>query len=359
MNYHIIPTKPHDASLMIRTTTATSIVPIISNSFFNSIPNIKAQFNITYLAKQHNMSDEDIIHMMKINDIYGFLSEVVCPDFAAKHGMGEVFNNSFFTRVEVLSTCDLLQPLQSATANHKILYIGNDYSSFSHVVAYMLPRHPPAITHILPIRLRDPTWFEYVNNIPTSKQSALIYVDACANTPTYPPTYLMFLLKTLAIILACQEKNGSVVIKIGSLYFKPILDVLFILSGKYTNMHIMRPFVSEDTDTRFVVFTKLLSRPIALDNLITSANAAKSTIPPEIIYSVTDYEMSHYFANKIEECNLLIGQKNVEQYDSLMMMIKNSSKESRCESAKKTSIMRCAYWCEKNNIPTNPTLTDR
>ena len=65
MNYHIIPTKPHDASLMIRTTTAASIVPIISNSFFNSIPNIKAQFNITYLAKQHNMSDEDIIHMMK------------------------------------------------------------------------------------------------------------------------------------------------------------------------------------------------------------------------------------------------------------------------------------------------------
>jgi len=233
------------------------------------------------------------------------------------------------------------------------MYIGTDYQAFAGVMTYMVPQRPLVFTHIIPTTLLREDWFEHVTTHTMATHLALIYVDVCAPELSYSHTYMVFLLKTIAIILACQTKNGSVVIKTNMLLFKPVLDVLYVLSGKYAYMHIVRPFVSDDADSRFVIFTGLLSSSTlaVMDNLISSANTASSVAPNEIISSTIDYKMSHYFTNKIEECNLLIGQKYVEKHDSLVMLIKAYTNDNRVEAAKNASISRCIYWCEKNNIP--------
>jgi hypothetical protein len=233
------------------------------------------------------------------------------------------------------------------------MYIGNDYHAFEGAMTYMVPQRPLIFTHIISTNLLREDWFDHVTKHPMATNVALIYVDVCAPEVSYSHTYMVFLLKTLAIILACQAKNGSVVIKTNMLLFKPVLDVLYVLSGKYAYMHIVRPFVSEDMDSRFVIFTGLLSSSSSavVENLISSANTASSVAPNEIISSVTDCKMSHYFTNKIEECNLLIGQKYVEKHDSLVTLIKAYTNDNRVESAKNAAIARCIYWCEKNSIP--------
>jgi hypothetical protein len=89
--------------------------------------------------------------------------------------------------------------------------------------------------------------------------------------------------------------------------------------------------------------------------LIDSASNVSTVAPNQIISSVTDYKMSQYFTSKIEESNLLIGQKYVEKYDSLLTMIKNYAKDYRSEYTKHASIARCVVWCEKHSIPIQPS----
>jgi hypothetical protein len=358
LNYSPIPTKPMEIPMTVRITTGQPIT-IVSNSFFDNMPNINAQFNISHVAKQHNVTSIDLGKLIKLNESYGLLSEIVLAKFVQDRARYGMVTNAFFTRIEVLSICNILHPIQTGEASNNIMYIGDDFHSFTGVIAYMIPTRSIIFTPVAPSLLRVIGGIEQVLSLPTSKNVALIYVDVCAPEVVYSHTYVVFLLKTLAVILSSQSKRGTVVIKTNMLIFKPILDVLYLLSGKYEHMYIVRPFVSEDSDSRFVIFTGLLSVPPStmIDNLTISANNVNTVAPNQIISSVIDCKMSQYFITKIEESNLLIGQKHVEKYDSLVTMIKTYAKDSRFEYAKNASIIRCIGWCEKHGIPTQPSST--
>jgi hypothetical protein len=352
MNYSPIPTKSMEIQTVVRITTGHP-EPILSNSFFTNMPNIISQFNISRVAKQHNISSAEMAKLVKINESYGLLSEIVSPKFVQDRARFGKITNAFFTRIEVLSICNILHPIQNGDASNNIMYIGDDFHAFSGVIAHMIPRRSIVFSPVTPARLRGPGELEQIILQPASKNTALIYVDVCAPEVVYSHTYVFFLLKTLAIILSSQSRRGTVVIKTNMLIFKPILDILYLLSGKYEHMYIVRPFVSEDADSRFVIFTGLLSIPHSsiIDNLVVSANNVNTMAPNQIISSVSDCKMSQYFTTKIEESNLLIGQKYVEKYDSLVTMIKTYAKDSRTEYTKNASIARCMGWCEKHCIP--------
>ena len=356
LNYYTIPTKSMELSICIRTITGPP-VPIVSASFFTNIPNIISQFNIPSIAKQYNITSNEMNKLVKINESYGTLTEIVSPRFIADRSKIGKITNAFFTRIEVLSTTNLLYPIQSGTTNNNIIYIGDDFKTFTGVITYMIPRRTTTVEHITPLQLRTYGGIEEIVLQKPKKNTALIYIDVCAPEIVYSHTYTIFLLKVLALILSLQSKGGTAIIKTNMIVFKPVLDILYLLSGKYEHMHIIRPFVSENADSRFVIFNGLLTptHSDAIYNLITNTNNISTGAPNQIISSVTDSKISQYFMSKIEECNLLIGQKYVEKHDSLVMLIKNYSNDHRGEHAKSVSNSRCLNWCEKYGIPTQPT----
>lgn len=353
LNYYTIPTKSMELSICIRTTTDPPI-PIVSASFFTNIPNIIAQFNIPSVAKQYNISNTEMTKMIKINESYGFLSEIVSTKFISNYSKICKITNAFFTRIEVLSVSNLLYPIQNGTINNNIMYIGDDFNAFPGVFTYMIPNRNVTFDHITPLVLEKHGGIEEVLSQKPKKNTALIYIDVCASEIIYSHTYTIFLLKSLALILSLQSKGGTAIIKTNMIVFKPILDILYLLSGKYEHMHIIRPFVSENDDSRFVVLNGMLT-PTHIDfvyDLINSINNISIGAPNQIINSVTDCKTSQYFISKIEECNLLIGQKYVEKHDSLVTLLKNYNHEHRDEYPKNVATSRCLTWCEKHNIPT-------
>lgn len=359
MNYTPIPTKPMDISVNVHITTEPP-VPIVSNSFFVNMPNIVPQFNIPHVASQYNITSSEMNNLLKINEGYGLLCEVVLSKFVQERSKYAKISNAFFTRVEVLSICNILTPIQTGETNNHIMYIGEDFHAFTGVIAHMIPRRAIVFTQVASSQLRESGGLEKIISQTTSKNMALIYVDVCASDLVYSHTYVVFLLKTLTIILSEQCKRGSVIIKTNMLIFKPVLDVLYLLSGKYEHMYIVRPFVSEDAYSRFVIFTNLKSNVSSsvIDNLINTANSVNTIAPNQFINSIIDCKMSQYFTAKIEESNLLIGQKYVEKYDSLITLIKTYAKDNRIDYTKSASIARCIAWCDKHNIPTQtPQLT--
>ena len=65
------------------------------------------------------------------------------------------------------------------------------------------------------------------------------------------------------------------------------------------------------------------------------------------IKSVIENTLSQHFINKIEESTLIVGQKNIEYYENLIVIFKLYGKDDKLDMAKKNSIIKCAQWCSK------------
>ena len=58
--------------------------------------------------------------------------------------------------------------------------------------------------------------------------------------------------------------------------------------------------------------------------------------------------------NNIEEINIILGQRQIENILFTIKMIKNKDKyNERIAKFKSNNIQRCIKWCENNNIDTN------
>lgn len=370
MNYYTIPCKAMDIPMTVHITSEAfpeALEPILSSQFFSNMSSISAQFNIHHLIKQHNLSDVDVVALTKINNSHGFIQDVLCPSFIVSHGKNGVVPIAMFSYIEVLSTCDILrslrepthplrEPTQSTQSSQSVqpmpcvIYMGNNSTSFKTTLRCMVPSVPVDLEIVPQSEMNhDTDWVHQVHG----PGAALIYIDICADTPIISHQYTVFLMKVVCLILARQLRGGSVAIKVNTLYFKPILDMMYILSGKYANMYIVHPFVADPPDNRVVVFSHMLSPSPHVESMI---SAIPATVDVGSIYSVSDVEMSHYFANKVEECNMLIGQKCVDQCDAFMMLIKNSAKEMGNDVAKKCAIAKCVQWCEKHHLPIAPPI---
>jgi hypothetical protein len=70
-----------------------------------------------------------------------------------------------------------------------------------------------------------------------------------------------------------------------------------------------------------------------------------------------DFSMPHYFINKIEECNAIFGQQQLENISMTINLIiegQTSFKQSeKLENIKKNNILKCSNWCQEHNLPFN------
>ena len=72
--------------------------------------------------------------------------------------------------------------------------------------------------------------------------------------------------------------------------------------------------------------------------------------------SLIPLEHDTYFLNKVEECNAIIGQQQMETINSTINMIINKGHLEKMESMKRHNMMRCISWCDKHGIPYNKII---
>jgi len=159
----------------------------------------------------------------------------------------------------------------------------------------------------------------------------------------------------LYFIFNYQSQDGVCVVKINSLVYKPILDVVYLLTNVYEKVHINKPNISSTfSNERFLICKNFLNYPkkdIILKQLKTTICEFENKQTK--IISLIDKDLPYYFLNKIEESNIIIGQQQLEHFDSLINIIKNKNKHDKIETLKRNNIQKCILWCEKNKIPYN------
>lgn len=350
MNYYSLPIKSLDLSFNIKYDSTSNIVPIISSSFFYNIPYINQQFNIKHIKENSNLSDTSNELLNKICNLGEMLSDIIPIKFFEMYNKNKCI--PFFTAIEMLSAFDILNMLLIAKDKVRILYIGDNPDSLKNAISFLVGKNDYEYEVLTSKDFENSDW-----HISYAKKNdiTLIYVDECSTDYTYVESYILFLIKVMCIIIARQKTGSSIVLKLNTIFFKPIIDIIYILTSQSTNTYIVKPLIVSNIDNRYAVFTNMktcqdIGGSITLNTL---TNKIKNYIKKEGngISSISDHSLSHYFISKVEECNLVIGQKYIEYYENIVLLTKNFAKEDRIENIKKNTIIKCAHWCEKYNIP--------
>ena len=166
-------------------------------------------------------------------------------------------------------------------------------------------------------------------------------------------------MNVLCYILTYQNVNGLCIIKVDSIFFKPMLDIIYLLTSMYEKVYIIKPNASNVLkNERFLIcknflsdYSKTIENNIILKILkviLTEFNSFGN-----MVTSILGSELPYYFLNKIEESNIINGQQQLEHYDHVVNTIKNKNRDDKIETLKKNNIQKCIQWCEKNKIPYN------
>jgi hypothetical protein len=168
---------------------------------------------------------------------------------------------------------------------------------------------------------------------------------------------IIYLIKFLMVILRNQLLGGNCIIKINDIFYKPIIDVLYVLSTLYEKIYILKPNTSSIiTFEKYIICKNFQTCQEKNSNL--RLNYFKLVVflkklEGKNISSILDFEIPYYFLIKLNDINITLGQQQLESLNFLINIFKNKNKEEKMDSLKKNNIQKCVSWCEKFKIPCN------
>ncbi len=174
--------------------------------------------------------------------------------------------------------------------------------------------------------------------------------------------YFIFLANCMSTILKSQMINGSCIIKIDNICYKPIIDFIYILCSLYDKVYILKPNSSNVTTfEKYIVCKNYQCKTdycninyYNLQSFIKTINSNNNNNDNDTIFSsFLNFETPYYFLSKIEDINVIIGYQQIESLDLISSILKNKNKEDKIETFRKTNIIKSIAWCEKHKIPYN------
>jgi hypothetical protein len=175
--------------------------------------------------------------------------------------------------------------------------------------------------------------------------------------------YVINLLIILKVIIKSQLTNGTCIIKLSTLFYKPIIDIVYLLSSLYEKVYIIKPNTSNIVSYEKYIVCKgfILNEKVCTNydkyykQIIFFSNKLneKSIKNDFFIKSIIRNELPCYFINKIDDINIITGQQQLEAINQIINIIKNKNREIKLENIKKVNIQKCINWCEKYNVPCN------
>jgi hypothetical protein len=172
--------------------------------------------------------------------------------------------------------------------------------------------------------------------------------------------YINNMILILLIIIKNQKNQGISIIKIDNILYKTVIDVIFILSGIYDKMYLVKSSISNITKGERYLICKGFNENCCNKKLLISVEEKilliinnNELMHNKCVSSIIDNDLPYYLLNKLEESNIVIGQQQLEAYDQIINIFKNKNREEKLENLKRTHIQKCIQWCEKNQLPHN------
>jgi hypothetical protein len=368
MNYYILPKNNFKISFFL-SVNDKNVNPFISFSLIYHLNDI-----YTNLLKLEDGSGNSNSNSNSSNITIDYINQMVNPfEFIHTTVPGSLLSvskmkpesNIFFELMEILQICNLTEVL----TNKNKLNIGHftpNNTSTSYLIN-MFRNNEDDIT------IKED--FNFDNLI----HMFLYNIDSLNKNSTYnlnqtnlnilffefkdadyieSKKYINNMILVLFIIINNQANNGTSIIKLDGMFYKIIIDIVFIITSIYDKVFLIKPTISNITKGERYLVCKGYNDSSFVKDQINELLSNYLIKKDQNIHSLINNEIPYYFLNKIEECNSIIGQQQLEAYDQIINILKNKNKEDKIESLKKNHIQKCIQWCEKNQIPHNK-FTDK
>jgi hypothetical protein len=165
---------------------------------------------------------------------------------------------------------------------------------------------------------------------------------------------LIFAQACYALLL--QRRGGTFVLKIFDCFLASTIDIIYLLCSFYEKVYIIKPHTSRHANSeRYIVCIGFLhySNHLFRDKIFTAFEkmtqmSATAAAPARFL---PEHKIPYIFLKRMEECNALIGQNQLECINNTINLIENKYKNEKIDFLKKTNISKCISWCIQNGMP--------
>jgi len=339
MSYYILPKNIHTINVNPNC-SYEQCSPYITFSLFNYYSLIKNQINEMF-NNDCDLSNNSFDSACKLINPYEFIfSKVPGSKFSVSKLKPKT--NIFYDLLEISSNLNIFDSFK-ITHPIEFLHISPNYDDSIECFEMFRDNYPDK--HLFSEK------FNLDDNIFNESKLDFIFCE------TNSSSYFISLVQIIIIILRNQKLSGTCIIKIQDIFYKPVIDILYLLSSLYEKVYICKPNTNNIvTFDRYIVCKNFLHDETSNNYL--KLNYLKLIIflkklENKNIVSILDFDIPYYFKNKIDDLNIIIGQQQLEALDQIINIYKNKNKNDKIESIKKGNIQKSVSWCEKYKIPCN------
>jgi hypothetical protein len=160
--------------------------------------------------------------------------------------------------------------------------------------------------------------------------------------------YVAEMVSALRSLLQNQTHNCVSIIKTNYLFHRPILDIIYILSSMYEKVYIVKPNTSNamSYDKYIVCINKLPDAKLYEANHDILMNNTNKRL-----YSLLNHNLPLNFINRINDINVILGQRQLEHFDQALTIMSSANKYDAINSAVSKNIQKCVFMCDKLGLP--------
>jgi len=353
MNYYIIPKNNFNINITLKISDE-NVKPYISYSLIFYLNDI---YNQIFKIQDQDSSDHEITidYINKVVNPFEYLYTNV-PGTIISVSKVKPDSNIFFELMEIFQLFNVNEIL---ALKHKIniAHLTPNNTSTNYLLNMLREDNDD---NILCENFNYETIYNLFIRSTFEKKLDLIICEFQDSDYNDTNKYINNMLLIFAIIIKYQANQGTCIIKIDNIFYKPIVDILFILSALYDKLYLIKPIISDITKGERYIICKTFNSSVLNQNMLLKQIEEKSVLhflsnnfKDKFIYSIISNDIPYYFLNKIEESNSVIGQQQLEAFDQIINIYKNKNRDDKLETLKRNHIQKCILWCEKNQLPHN------
>ena len=166
-------------------------------------------------------------------------------------------------------------------------------------------------------------------------------------------TATKLILAQVVYALAMQSNNGNFVLKVFDTFSNATIDILYLLSSLYKHVYVMKPQTSRCANSEKYIICKgynLDENQERIENIIEKIYGNFDNLNSNLhIETIFNFTYSRAFISKIEEINIIIGKKQIDNIVTTLNLMMNKNFD-KIDYYKKKHIQKCIKWCEKFDI---------
>ena len=163
----------------------------------------------------------------------------------------------------------------------------------------------------------------------------------------------------IAYAVCIQKRGGSFVLKCFDCFYKATAELIYFLSTMYEKVYVVKPNTSRYANSeRYLVCINFLhsdSRTYApaFEQLMANICSGDAGFIRSFFNGV---KIPMFYYSKLEECNSIIGQMQIDNIYTTLALIENRYRADKINFYMKTNLQKCIKWCIKNRMEYNPCV---